>query len=331
MFDEETGKLLEYQHLSKHPRYRQVWQHSIANEFGRLEQGIRDIKGTDTIFFICKSKVPKHKKISYDRIVSEIHPQKAEKERTRLTVGGDRFDYDIPVTTETADITTVKVLVNSTISTPGARFCCFDIKNFYLGTPMTENEYIRLPIDIIPQEIIDHYKLKQVVDANGWVILEIQWGMYGLKQAGRLANDQLKEKLAIHGYQPSQTTAGLWKHDTRPVTFALIVDNFGVKYVGKENAEHLRNALKETYEKTEDWEGKLFSGITLDWDYENKRVNLSMPDYVQKALEKLHHSPPKRLQHAPSPYISPNFGKQVQAGMKPKEHTLTEEQEKESK
>ena len=57
--DEDTGKALEYRHLIKHPKCKDVWETSLANKFGRLAQGIRDIPGTDTIFFISKSKIPK--------------------------------------------------------------------------------------------------------------------------------------------------------------------------------------------------------------------------------------------------------------------------------
>ena len=121
----------------------------------------------------------------------------------------------------------------------------------------------------------------------------------------------------------------MWKHDTRPATFALTVDDFGVKCVGKEHAEHLRDALKEHYEITEDWEGKLFSGINMDWDYESnpRKVDLDMEGYVPKALEKLGHPKPKKPQHAPAPYNAPTYGKQTQEGMKPREHTLTVKEE----
>ena len=88
------------------------------------------MEGTNTTFFMPKDNVPKHKKVSCGRIACDISLQKAEKERTRLTVGGDHLTHNGPTTTETADTTTVKVLINSTISTEGAQFCCFDIKNF---------------------------------------------------------------------------------------------------------------------------------------------------------------------------------------------------------
>ena len=59
VIDEDTGKALEYRHLIKHPKHKDVWETSLSNEFGRLAQGIRDIPGTDTIFFISKSEIPK--------------------------------------------------------------------------------------------------------------------------------------------------------------------------------------------------------------------------------------------------------------------------------
>jgi hypothetical protein len=74
--------------------------------------------------------------------------------------------------------------------------------------------------------------------------------MYGLPQAGRLTNNLLIKRLAPHGYRLCQHTHGLWQHNTKPVTFTLVVGDFGIKYIGKENADHLLNALKETYEVT---------------------------------------------------------------------------------
>ena len=84
----------EYNQLIKHPKYKKVWEKSMANEIGRSAQGIRDIKGTDTIFFINKNQVLANKKVSYARIVCEIQPQKAEQERKCLTVGGDKLEYE---------------------------------------------------------------------------------------------------------------------------------------------------------------------------------------------------------------------------------------------
>jgi hypothetical protein len=53
----------------------------------------------------------------------------------------------------------------------------------------------------------------------------------------------------------------MWLHKTRPIAFSLIVDDFAVKYVGKQHAYHLNDALLRSYELTTDWEGKVYSGI----------------------------------------------------------------------
>jgi hypothetical protein len=79
--------------------------------------------------------------------------------------------------------------------------------------------------------------------------------MYGLPQAGIIAQELLKEQLKKAGYTQSKFTLGYWKHEWRPISFTLIVDNFGVKYIGKEHVMHLIRVLKEHYEVEEDWEG----------------------------------------------------------------------------
>jgi hypothetical protein len=160
--------------------------------------------------------------------MSSIRPQKTETHPTRLTVGGDRLEYPGNVSTPTAKLTTAKCILNSTISTPNARFAVFDISNFYLGTPMARYEYMRLPLNIIPDEIIVQYKLRGVATADGWVYMEIRQGMYGLKQAGLIANQQLRKHLTKYGYAPTPRTPGLWTHSTRNIAFSLVVDDFGV-------------------------------------------------------------------------------------------------------
>ena len=92
--------------------------------------------------------------------------------------------------------------------------------------------------------------------------------IYGLPQAGKLANEFLRKKLAPHGYYEVKHTPGLWKYITRPIQFTLVVDDFGVKYTRKKDAEHLLGILeKEFTAVSTDWDGALYCGITLDWDY----------------------------------------------------------------
>ena len=102
-----------------HPKCKETWQRSFSNELGCLAEGIRETEGTNATFFMPKDKVPKHRKVSHGRMTCDIHPQKVEMERTWLTVGGDCLTHNGPKTMETADVTTVKVLINSTASTEG--------------------------------------------------------------------------------------------------------------------------------------------------------------------------------------------------------------------
>ena len=153
--DDVAGDVLEYRHLIKSETHKTIWQRSFANKLGRLFQGIRGIKGTNTCFFIAKANVPKHKFATYGRIVCTYRPQKDEPHPTRLTVGGDKISYAGDKSTPTADLVTAKLLINSTISTPQARFYGIDLANFYLMTPMAEFEYMRLRLDLIPDKIQD--------------------------------------------------------------------------------------------------------------------------------------------------------------------------------
>jgi hypothetical protein len=129
-----TGKEMEYSALMKDPRLQPLWTRGFGNECGHLFQGIRDIPGTDTCFFVNLTNVPKDRKITYGKIVCDYKPHKKEKERVWLTVGNDILDYSGDVATSTADITTFKILINGTLSTEDATMMMMDIKNYYLGT-----------------------------------------------------------------------------------------------------------------------------------------------------------------------------------------------------
>jgi hypothetical protein len=122
-----TGKEMECSALMKDPRLQPLWTQGFGNECGHLFQGIRDIPGTDTCFFTTLKNIPHDRKITYGKIVCDYKPHKKEKERVRLTIGGDRLDYSGYVATSTADITTFKILINSTLSTKDAAMMVMDI------------------------------------------------------------------------------------------------------------------------------------------------------------------------------------------------------------
>jgi hypothetical protein len=202
---------MEYMALMKDPSLQPLWKRGFGNEVGHLFQGIRDIPGTNTCFFVELTNIPKDKQITYGKIVFDYKPHKKEKERVRLTMGGDMLDYSGDVATSTADITTFKILINSTLSNADASMMIMDIKNYYLGTPSPRFEYIKMLLSRFPEEIVDKYNLGALA-VHGWVYIEIRKGMYGLKQEGLLANQLLQTRLAPFGYYPARHTPGLWLH-----------------------------------------------------------------------------------------------------------------------
>ena len=188
-------------------------------------------------------------------------------------------------------------LLQSLNPTPVISLNCFtfsnksfdDIKSFYLETPLDRYEYMRMPFDIIPAEFADAYNLHEKVK-DGYVYMEIQKGMYGLPAAGMLANRLLKERLKKDGYFELPHTPGLWKNDWRPITFSLVVDDFGIKYVGEQHFDHLIAAIKRDYTVEVDETGGLYCGISLDWNYAEGYVDISMPGYVLKQLTRYDHT-----------------------------------------
>ena len=249
---------------------------------------------------------------TYARFVSEIREQKAERERTRLTVGGNLIDYPDDKSSPTSDVLTFKLLINSTLSTQNAKMVLFDIKNYYLGTPLPRREYMKILIALIPPEIVEEYNLLPKVH-NGHVYVAIAKGMYGLPQAGILANQLLAKNLQPFGYFQARHTPGLWLHASRPISFVLVVDDFAVKYTGQEHAEHLLHALQNHYEAvTVDWKAERYVGIHIKWNYQQRTAQLSMPGYIAKVLQKHHHAKPSKPVYSPHRHAEIQYGRKVQ-------------------
>jgi hypothetical protein len=137
----------------------------------------------------------------------------------------------------------------------------------YLETPLDRYEYIRMPLNLFPDNIVHHYNLGRKAK-NGFVYMEMQKGIYGLPQARIPANKLLKKWLGHHAYFEQPHTPGLWRLVSHPVWFNLCVYDFGIKYIGIQNLQHIYDALrKEMYEIDEDYEGELYCGISLKWNY----------------------------------------------------------------
>ena len=185
-----------------------------------------------------------------------------------------------------------------------------DLSNFFLASPMPRDEFMKVKYKYFPEDIRKLYGLENKKTEDGYIYIRIKKGMYGLKQAALLAYEQLKQHLEPHGYVPVIGTVGLWTHKTKKLNFCLCVDDFGIKYLWKEDADHLLNCLGERYKYTTDWDGKNYCGLNLDWNYHNEYVDISMNGYARKSL--------KRLQHQPKvfPQFSPHRCAPIQYGQR---------------
>ena len=137
VIDPASSQALEYWHLIRGPN-GDTWVKALANDLRSLAQGVgtRMPTGTNTVFFVTKSSITHGLKVTYALMVTTIRPTKSELNRVRVTVGGDRLGLPGATTTHCASLTTTKFLLNSTISTPDARFMTLDIKDFYYVTAM---------------------------------------------------------------------------------------------------------------------------------------------------------------------------------------------------
>jgi hypothetical protein len=189
-----------------------------------------------------------------------------------------------------------------------------DLSDFYLESHLAPPDYkcFCIPLWMIPSHIQSIYNLADKI-IDGHVYAEIRRGMYGLPQAGRLANDQLAKFLLPHHYLPCPAiTPGLWKDTTSDLMFMLVVDYFGVRYTNRSDVERLLTTLCTKYRHTTDWTGSRYIGLALVWDYENRTVVLTMPGYIARALQRFDHSPPTRPQHAPHAWTAPQYGARQQ-------------------
>jgi hypothetical protein len=114
-----------------------------------------------------------------------------------------------------------------------------------------------------------------------------------------------------YGYTPTkQSSLGLCHNTNCPVTFSLVIDDFGVKCFDHKHAKHPINTLQELSKITIQWEGELYCGIPLKWDYINCTINIMyLLDCIKKALHQFQVPTPSRAHHSPHAWNCPNYGK----------------------
>ena len=272
------GHPLKYQSAKSEPNTVQ-WQQAEGEEIQRLLD-------TATIKAIHPANQPierRGKSTYYNPQVKEKSVDGATTYRVRGTVRGDRINYPGPTTARTAAMPLVKLLLQSIVS-DYSRFLTLDIKGFYLNTPLDRPEFLRISSKFLPHYIVAQNSLQQYLH-NGSILFEVNKGMYGLPQAGLLAQNRLIEHLAAHGYHQTTTTC-LFRHVDNGTDFILVVDDFGVKYATKEGVLHLIDTLQKLYVITIDWTGSKYLGFTIILNYNDQYVDVSMPGYIDKVLQR---------------------------------------------
>ena len=253
------GKPLTHRNAIKGPDGA-AWITEDANEFRRL-------MSTSTIRPIFKRDKPAGKVATYynPQVKEKLDGKGDKSRRTRGTLGGDRCNYDGPTSSPVADISVIKLHLQSVVSDrrnhhTDTRYATIDIKDFYLGSKITEPEYVSISIKSIPAETMMEFDLQQYAD-NGNVLFQVDGTMYGHPVAGRIANADLVEHLAQHGYIQDPNIPSFFENSINKVSFTLVVDDFGVKYTGVENLQDLIRVLELRYIIKVDMSGKKYVGI----------------------------------------------------------------------
>ena len=175
-----------------------------------------------------------------------------------------------------------KVMWNSVISTPGTKYLCADIKHFILNP--TWQVRIHENANQAHPPSIHWFLWFDTQGKKGLSSHENPKGNVWVTPIGHSIELEQVIERATFGTRLLQvaTHTSLFTYTTRPIWFTLFVDNVGIKYSRKEHANHLLKFLREHYSVEVDWNGVLYCRITLKWNYDDKYVDISMPDYVKK-------------------------------------------------
>ena len=278
------------------------WQQAFIEELDRL------VFTTRTMHVV--PRVPIGRSALYASIVTSRKPQSSGPDllRVRLTIGGNLSDYDGDRSSSTVDTTTVKCLLNAIVSDHDANDLTIDISDFYLESTFDRPEYMRLPVKLIPPEHGAHFHVAHLAESDA-VIWEVVKGIYGLPQAGMLAQKAIIRLLEQHDYVQCRNTPCLFMHQTHNIQFVLWVDDFLVKYPKDQPAlaHDLIAALRSKYRLKVDWQGRQYLGYHIRRNRARSSLTISMPNYVQQALADLKYVPTGRVTNSPIVYVPHSY------------------------
>jgi hypothetical protein len=292
------GTAITYRKSHQGPNAAQ-WAQADAEELERLFK-------SGTLRPILFQDIPHNKTATYvNPVCSEkLRDDGALKLRTRATIGGDKIDYPYSTTALTAELESIKILINAMIS-DNAAFSTVDLEDFYLGTPLPHAEYIRIPVTFIPKKVMTFYNLKPFI-YKGALFCIVLKTHYGLPQAGALSQARLFKHLEANGYYQLQHAPALFRNGDGSIRFALVVDDFAVVWSSSKAMHHFLRTLRKLYTVKVDYQGQKYLGLSIHINRVQRHVTLSMPGYIARLLKRVR---PQGIKGAstPSNYSPPNY------------------------
>jgi hypothetical protein len=268
--------------------------------------------------WVRSGKVPDGCKATYANPVGRIKTVDGKRVfRVRLTYGGNQSSFDGARSSQTVEYTTVKCLLNAVV-TENADHITLDLEDFYLFTDLTEPEYMRMPLALIPISLRKELGMQDLPD-NTSILWKVVKGLYGMPQAGLLAKLELNKLLAANGYHESATTPGLYSHVSRKIRFVIWVDDFLIKFKrgDKKDINHLLDVLSTKYKFKVDWSGRQYLGMTITHNQRQRTLTISMPGYVEKMLTDLGITKSPHDPRSPMAYVAPIMGLKGSPQMEP--------------
>ena len=278
------------------------WDAAFADELRRL------VFRTKSITWIKSGILPQGRTATYANPVGRIKSVNGQRTfRIRLTYGGDRSDFDGNRTSYTVEYTTAKCLLNAVV-TENAEHITLDLEDFYLFTDLERPEYMRMPIAFIPMSLRVELGMDHLPDSSS-ILWEVNKGLYGMPQAGLLAQQELNKLLAANDYIASPTTAGLYTHRTRKIQFVVWVDDFLIKFKrgDRKDINHLLDVLSTKYKYKVDWSGRTYLGMTILHQHRQRKLTISMPGFVDRLLRDLNIVKGAHDPRSPMAYVSPTY------------------------
>jgi hypothetical protein len=185
-----------YKKLMHDPATAEIWQAAFGKDFRGMAQGNTKTgqKEMHAMFVMTHNEI-KHvlqqgKKFTYGNMVVDYQPQKNDPHCIHITASVNLITYNSSPSIQTADLDMANLHWNSVISTPRAKYMCLDIKNFYLTVQLQYFNYMCMPLILFPIWIQEQHNMKQLA-YQGYVYLEMLRVVWGLPQAGILANKPL--------------------------------------------------------------------------------------------------------------------------------------------